>query len=95
MFENMTEKTGYGIGVFAGLIVYFFSHLFVTGGYAPPSIAIFFDYLLIILPISAIILGGLIVFKKIHIETTNKGILFGLVGTVAIMEWIVGPFLLQ
>lgn len=90
----MTEKMGFGIGIITGLAIYFFSTLFAFGNYSPYPIPVILDNLLTLLSIAAIVMGGLIVFKKIHVKTTNRGILFGLVGTVAIMEWIIGPFVL-
>jgi len=90
----MTEKHGYFIGIISGLIIYAFSNPFVLGGYLSYQIQTFLDYAVPILSISAIIIGGAIVFKIFRVKTTSRGILFGVVGTVAIMEWVIGPFLL-
>ena len=90
----MTEKKGYVTGIIAGLAIYFFSNLFAFGNFSPYPIPLILDNLLTFLSISAIVMCALIVFRIIHVKTNTRGMLFGLVGTVAIMEWVIGPLLL-
>ena len=91
----MTEKKGYIIGIILGITIYSFSKSFILGNLLSYQIQIFLDYTILTLSILAIIMGAAIVFKKIHIKTTSRGTLFGIAGTVAIMEWIIGPSLLN
>lgn len=82
-------------GMLLGIILYAFNDKNFLGYYLPIQGQSFMEIFIPTLSIIAVIMGFGIIFKKIHFKTTDRGLIFGTVGTIAILNYIIKPFLLN
>lgn len=88
----MTLKTGYSGGAILGIIIYSFSNEKMLGSILSNPSQNFLEIFIPILTVIAIIITIGMVFKKIRINTTERGLLFGAVSTIAVFNIVLQIF---
>ncbi|MCJ8306177.1 MAG: hypothetical protein HRU07_03905 [Nitrosopumilus sp.] len=88
----MTLKTGYFGGFVLGIILYSFSNAKILGSILANPAQNFLEIFIPVLTAIAIIITIGMVFKKIRIDTTERGLLFGAVSTIAVFNIVLQIF---